>query len=180
MTGSSPTCTSIQYSQDAARRRVPKAAVFLRCKNWGIAYHRAHELSDESSNEAHLRALECAFHSQAHFDRWVTRTALNWTVDRLRASRKWISLIEHQLSASRSSDAEDHAVELKRLEAAIAQLEDRERELIRHYYFDSCTLDVLARLHTESDGSSDNARRLRVKREKDLVLRKLRALLDGQ
>lgn len=164
------------FAEQAFREGIPVGAVVLRCRNWGVAGPRAAEVAEEAAAEAYRRALDRPFDSAAHFRAWVTRAALNVAVDVLRREtrRRTVPLGEHLAAPPHAPEAEAAPVA-----ACLARLPTEEREIVRLTFEEGLTLDEIAeRVLPPGDGSA-NARRLRVKRKRDIALDQLRRYLVG-
>lgn len=158
----------------AYRDEVPARAVAHKCRNWGISRARAEQLAAEASGEAHFRSLGQSFQNERHYRGWVTLTAINFTIDGLRAGARSRSL-NWVASADKGTQEADCINQW--LEEGLATLDDLERSLVRMTFEDGLTLNEICRIFEKTQGEPTNAGRLRIKRRRDRALKKLRDFL---
>ncbi len=168
------------FVEQACQEGIPIGALVVRCRNRGLVHAAAVELAEEAAAEAYTRSLDRDFESYVHYCNWLTRTALNWAIDRLRRRRP--------VRAVRETDCWVDAVEtlggmeedLLHLREVIALLPVADQEVLRLAFFEQLTLEKMAdRLEPNAPGSL-NARRLRMKRKRDVAIERLRCYLEGQ
>jgi RNA polymerase sigma factor (sigma-70 family) len=164
------------FAEQAFRDGIPVGAVLLKCRNWGVSGPRAAHVAEEAAAEAYRRALDRPFEGDAHFRAWVTRAALNVAVDILRREARARAVpLADRLAAPPSGGESDAAL----VEAGLARLPAEEREIVRLTFEEGLTLDEIADRVLPPGGGSANARRLRVKRKRDVALERLRGYLSG-
>lgn len=153
---------------------IPRLAVLLKCRNWGIPSNRAADIAEEASAEAYQRSLGQRFNDSAHYRAWVTRTAINVAIDLLRQQARFVSchwLAELGCDPQRRNELKDVLAD------ALEALTDRQRLLLSLTYDVGLTLDEIAERLLPNVGGSPNAKRLRIKRERDEALTSVRAFL---
>jgi DNA-directed RNA polymerase specialized sigma24 family protein len=161
-----------EFAEHAVRDQVPWRAVLQKCRHWSVRPDRAAQIADEAAAEAFCRSLRFQFESEARYRCWITRTALNFAVDLLRAEARTRSLppLDFAVLAATPNVNVDVSRELA---SAIAQLTDEEKGIIQ-WSLDGLTLDEMAEKMYPNDTASPNAKRLRIKRTRDIALRHLR------
>ena len=165
------------FVEQAFRNGIPAAALHQKCKNWGIGGGQAVILVEEAAAEAHSRLLDRTFENEDHYKNSVIRTAINIAVDMLRRQNRACAV---PLVDELAADPKDADTDPSLLAEGLATLSDRERNILRMTYEEGLTLDeIAARILPPSDKSL-NAQRLRVKRERDLALQRLRKYLIGR
>lgn len=155
---------------------IPRLAVLLKCRNWGIPTSRAADIAEEASAEAYQRSLDQSFNDANHFRAWVTRTAVNAAIDLLRQQSKAVSfslIAEFGIAPKRDNEIKDA------LDDALRSLTRHEQELVALTYEHGLTLDAIAERLMSNEGGSANAKRLRIKRQRDEAIRKLRHRLEN-
>ncbi len=161
----------------ALEEGIPERAVYLRCRNWGLLPSRARDLAESAAAEAYLRALDVDLPTEIYYRRWVTRVALNFAVDELRRMRRHHSLDDEdpQAPAEKAS-----SLDIGRLLIAIDSLPELERHIIKLSWFSEqkVTLDDIARTLLPDDKRSPNAKRIEIKRKRDVALALLRVYLN--
>lgn len=163
------------FIEDAFIVGVPSAAVFKKCRIWGVPRDRAAEIANESASEAYGRAIERVFSNSDHFRAWVTRTAVNLAIDRLRRDARTVSLNESFEPRQPFQAAElDNDLYSRALES----LSEQDRMILRWTYQESLTLDEMARRLFPDSDTSKNAQRLRIKRQRDAAIEKIRVFLS--
>jgi len=160
--------------EEAFLENIPAAAVFLKCRNWGLVASRAVDIAEESSAEAYRRSLGRRYNDAPHYRSWITRTALNIAVDLLREQGRSIHLdVESQCpdSVRMPRKGDD-------LSEGLSLLDPLERAIVDLTFEDDMTLDEIAVRLYPADHRSPNAKRLRIKRLRDRALDKLRLFLS--
>jgi RNA polymerase sigma factor (sigma-70 family) len=161
------------FAEDAYLAGIPARTVRHKGRNWGLSFSRAEDLAEDAAAEAYHRSLTHCFHNEEHYRAWVTQTAINLAIDKLRRESRSQSLTWLVMS----NEASDHERIAAILAGGLATLAQDERELLTLTYEEGWTLDQIARLVTVPEAGSPNARRLRVKRKRDQALRKLKTYL---
>lgn len=154
---------------------VPTRVLLHRCQNWGIVFERAVILAEEATAEAHRRLLDRNFESYAHYRSSVTQTAIRVLIDILRRERRRRTLpLDEELAAPVSIAGPDYSD----LAKFLSMLSEMERVILRLTFEEERTLDEIADRVLPPSDSSLNARRLQIKRKRDLALRRLRNYFD--
>lgn len=162
------------FVERACQEGLPIGAVVVLCRNRGLIQAAALELAEEAAAEAYTRSLDRDFESYAHCCNWLARTAINWAIDRLRQRRRVRYVRESDFGADSVSIIEGTEEDLLRLHEGIGQLPQVEQEVLRLAFFEQLTLEEMAdRLEPDVQGSL-NARRLRMKRKRDVAIQHLR------
>jgi RNA polymerase sigma factor (sigma-70 family) len=164
-----------RYVEAALREGIPSEMILLKCRNWGVTATRAAAIAEEASAEAYLRALEQSFDSETHYRAWVSRTALNFAVDLLRRGSRTRPLGTTDLAAPSTRAPVNTAT----LSECLEKLDEEQQQILRMTYEEGLTLDEIALRLLPSEGGSANARRLRIKRKRDVALRQLRRYLES-
>ena len=162
------------FAERAYIAGIPARIVAHKCGNWGLSPARAADLAEEAAAEAYYRSLTHCFANWDHYRGWITETALNYAIDKLRRASRSQSLTWVAPTADGSSDHDSLAAGLAEGMAALAE---EERALLKLTYDEELTLDQIAGRVAAEDKGSLNAKRLRIKRKRDEALRKLRAYL---
>jgi DNA-directed RNA polymerase specialized sigma24 family protein len=163
------------FAERAFRDGIPLGAVALACRNWGLPYRRAADLAEQAASEAHCRALDREFDGEDHYRAWVTRTAVNCAVDLLRQANRARSLPPDVPGFLPRSDAGPDAADLAE---AMSLLSEEDRDILHMTFVENLTLDEIADRTPSAGPGSANARRLRVKRRRDVALERLREYLE--
>jgi DNA-directed RNA polymerase specialized sigma24 family protein len=162
------------FAERAYLAGVPAQVVAHKCRNWGLRPQRSADLADEAAAEAYSRSLTRCFENEDHYRAWVTQTALNYTVDKLRRESRSQSLTWIVPEVVGASNPHSVAVGLAE---GLATLAEDERNLLTLTYEEDLTLDQIARRIAIGGDGSPNAKRLRIKRKRDDAQRKLRKYL---
>lgn len=162
------------FIEAAYRRGVPAGYVALKCRNWGLSRERAAEVAEDAAAEAFVRALTHTFESEAHFHNWVTKVACHAVIDRLRRERLPPPGPE---PPDRIAPPPPDPTDAPTVAACLARLSKDEQEIVRLTIEEELTLDALADRLLPPDDRSANARRLQIKRKRDVALRRLRGYL---
>lgn len=163
------------FVEKAVTDGIPRLAVQLKCRNWGIPSDRAADIAEEASAEAYQRSLDQRFNDANHFRAWVTRSAINAAIDLLRQQSRFISC---NWLAELGFDYQLHNELKDVLAAALESLTNRQRLLLDLSYDVGLTLDEIAKRLPPGGSGSPNAKRLRIKRERDQALTILRAFFS--
>jgi RNA polymerase sigma factor (sigma-70 family) len=166
---------SSQHFEAAVRQKVPFAAVYSKCRNWGIGHSAAFDLAEEVAAESFKKAVEADFESEGHFRAWVTRTACNYLVDQLRLRKLALRATSDRIRPVSASDSGRRELILSK---AMAELRDEDRFLLEKYYLEGLPLDDVAALIFKSEPLSENAKRLRVVRMRDAAVERLRIIIQ--
>lgn len=147
------------FVEKAVADGVPRLAVLLKCRNWGIPSGRSADIAEEAAAEAHRRSLPRQFRDSNHYRAWVTRAAINVAIDLLgRQSRlvccTWIA--ELGFDPHRSNELKEVLAD------ASANLTDRQRLLLNLSYDLGLTLNAIAERPLPEAAGSPNAKRLRI------------------
>jgi DNA-directed RNA polymerase specialized sigma24 family protein len=170
-----------EWAACVLRERVGIGAVFLACRNRGVAPERARDLAEEAVQQALAQAariadLEGRFESFQHFCNWAQRVAINHVRSILRHERRGRQFAEDEEVAEPAQPPE--AVQLVR--EFVAGLPADERDLLLASYDGGETLDELARRLLPPDDRSDSGRRSAIWRRRRALLARLRQwLLDN-
>ena len=165
--------TGQSFLTRAFRDRVPIGGVGARCRNWGVLHGRAMDIAEEAAAEAYCRVLGRSFGSEDHFRAWLTRIAMNIAVDLLRASRtRSASSLAAMAAPMPASD-----LDTADLAECLGKLAEEEQRILRMTFEEKLTLDQIADQILPPNEGTANARRLRIKRRRELALRRLRCYL---
>ena len=163
------------FVEQACQEGIPIGAVVVLCRNRGLNHAAALELAEEAAAEAYTRSLDHDFESYVHCCNWLARTALNWAIDRLRQHHRTRPIRETDSWVDSVEMIEGMEEDLFRLREGICQLPQAEQDLLRLAFVEQLTLKEIAdRLEPDSQGSL-NARRLRMKRKRDVAIQRLRS-----
>ncbi len=163
------------FTERVFLKGVPRRAVEVRCRAFGLCSDRARDLAEEAAAEAHRRAIVRCFTSEDHYSKWVTRTALNFAIDKIRRMTRERTVI--WIVASTREITSEAEVDRETLRKALSILSDEERRVLTLTFDEGLTLDQIADTVDFGAIISPNAKRLRIKRMRDDALCKLRRFL---
>ena len=167
--------TNELWMQEAFLENIPAAAVYLKCRNWGIVTAKAIDLAEECAAEAYRRSIGRHYSDASHYRAWLTRTAVNVAVDLLREQSRTIPLDSAELPHSGLRESIHRTEDIAE---GMQTLAPQERLIVDLTFDENLTLDEIAAQLYPGDQGSSNAKRLRIKRLRDLALHKLRVFLS--
>lgn len=168
------------FAGDAFQKNIPMGAVYLACRNWGMNHDQASDRASIAGAEAICRSLDVTFENERHFNSWVTTTAIRLAIEHHRRNKRIRSLDAFFDSGGPEPAANPPGPReaIMDLNDVLTQLTERERTILTLSYEQDMTLEEMVPILFPDVDASMNARRLRVKRERDLVLKKIRGYLD--
>jgi RNA polymerase sigma factor (sigma-70 family) len=159
------------FAKRALAQEIPQRAVAHRCRSRGLHAVRAEQIAEEASAEAYVRAVNQEFSSESHFRAWLTYVANNVARDLLRRENRL-----RQLEHDESLPGRDHSqIVQEEIVLCLGRLNPDMQQILQLAYELEFTLDEIADYLQINASLSPNARRLRVKRLRDVALADLRA-----
>lgn len=164
----------IEYAAAAFRDQVPISVLKLKCRFWCTSSGRAEDLAEEATAEAFRKSLTIDFEGQQHYRAWITRTAINAAIDIVRREaylQAYTSQVRLESSSTQNSSSSD-------LHTALESLTEEFQTLLKLTFFERLTLEELSERLLPDDTRTPNAKRLHIKRRRDLALAELRTVME--